>query len=76
MRFLQIQKLSGYRTFPRRFIHSKTSNIDAIRILGENMQVYDDFITEEQEESLLTEAEKSMKRLRYESSHWDDVSFG
>uniref|UniRef100_A0A1I7TGL0 2OG-FeII_Oxy_2 domain-containing protein n=1 Tax=Caenorhabditis tropicalis TaxID=1561998 RepID=A0A1I7TGL0_9PELO len=32
-----------------------------------------DFITEEEEKSLLVEVEPHMKRLRYEKSHWDDA---
>ncbi|CAB3405612.1 unnamed protein product [Caenorhabditis bovis] len=32
-----------------------------------------DFITPEEEESLLREVEPHMKRLRYEKSHWDDA---
>lgn len=38
------------------------------------MKVYPDFITEEEEISLMKEVDPYMRRLRYEFSHWDDVS--
>ncbi len=39
-----------------------------------DMLIYNDFISPEEEESLLNEVEPYMKRLRYEYDHWDDVS--
>lgn len=45
-------------------------------VLGSDMLVINDFITEEEEELLFQEVETHLKRLRYETSHWDDVSFG
>uniref|UniRef100_A0AC34RPG9 Alpha-ketoglutarate-dependent dioxygenase AlkB-like domain-containing protein n=2 Tax=Panagrolaimus sp. JU765 TaxID=591449 RepID=A0AC34RPG9_9BILA len=41
--------------------------------LTSNCTVKEDFITIQEEESLLKEIEPHMKRLRYEKSHWDDV---
>ncbi|CAD6196681.1 unnamed protein product [Caenorhabditis auriculariae] len=35
--------------------------------------VKQDFISEEEESTLLAEVEPHMKRLRYEKSHWDDA---
>lgn len=41
--------------------------------LSKTMRVFPDFITPREEESLFKEVEPYMKRLRYESAHWDDV---
>ena len=38
------------------------------------MIVKTDFLTENEEESLISEVNKYMKRLRYEFDHWDNVS--
>lgn len=40
----------------------------------QNVTVYDDFVTTGEESALLREIEPRFKRLRCESSHWDDVS--
>jgi len=40
----------------------------------ESLQVYEDFISEEEERSLFNEVEPYLKRLKYEQDHWDDVS--
>ncbi|XP_046822836.1 alpha-ketoglutarate-dependent dioxygenase alkB homolog 7, mitochondrial isoform X1 [Vespa crabro] len=40
------------------------------------MKVYPDFITEEEEVSLMKEIDPYMQRLRYEFSHWDDAIHG
>lgn len=42
--------------------------------LYRTMKVYPNFITEEEEISLMKEIDPYMQRLRYEFSHWDDVS--
>ena len=36
--------------------------------------LYENFITETEHLSLLKEAESYLRHLRYESSHWDEVS--
>lgn len=41
-----------------------------------DMIVIDNFITESEEERLLAEAEKSLKRMRYEYDHWDNAIHG
>lgn len=41
-----------------------------------DMLIIDDFISEAEEKSLLAEAEKSLKRMRYEYDHWDDAIHG
>ena len=35
--------------------------------------LYEDFITEKEEESLVHELEPILKKIRYESSHWDNA---
>lgn len=40
------------------------------------MRIFKNFISPEEEDSLFQEVEPYMKRLRYEYSHWDDVSIG
>ena len=43
-------------------------------IILQDMLIYNDFITKEEEESLFNEVEPYLKRMRYEYSHWDNVS--
>lgn len=38
------------------------------------MNIYNNFISPEEETSLINEVEPYLKRLRYEESHWDDVN--
>lgn len=38
-----------------------------------SMRIYPNFVTEEEESSLLSELEPQLKRLRYEYDHWDNV---
>lgn len=40
------------------------------------MTVLADFITEEEEQTLLQEIEPYLKRMRYEFDHWDDAIHG
>nr|XP_012144829.1 PREDICTED: DNA replication ATP-dependent helicase/nuclease DNA2-like isoform X3 [Megachile rotundata] len=41
--------------------------------LKNTMQIFPNFITIEEENSLMKEIESCVKRLRYEQSHWDDA---
>lgn len=41
-----------------------------------DMLLIENFVTEEEEERLCAEAEKSMKRMRYQYDHWDDAIHG
>lgn len=41
-----------------------------------DMIIVEDFISEAEEQSLIAEAEKSLKRMRYEYDHWDDAIHG
>ena len=45
-------------------------------IILQDMLIYNDFITEEEEKSLFNEVEPYLKRMRYEYNHWDNVSEG
>lgn len=42
--------------------------------LHATMKVFPNFISEDEENSILKEMEPYLKRLRYEFSHWDNVS--
>ncbi len=42
-------------------------------VMEESMSVVEDFITPEEEKSLINEVEPHLSRLRYEFDHWDDV---
>lgn len=49
------------------------SDNDTLAILSKDMIVINDFITEEEEQMIFSEVGPYLKRLKYESSHWDDV---
>lgn len=44
--------------------------------LHATMKVVPDFVTEQEEQSLITEIDPYMKRLQYEFAHWDDAIHG
>ncbi|XP_023247124.1 alpha-ketoglutarate-dependent dioxygenase alkB homolog 7, mitochondrial isoform X2 [Copidosoma floridanum] len=44
--------------------------------LHSNMTIYENFISDEEEKSLLDELEPYLKRMRYEYSHWDNMIHG
>lgn len=50
------------------------SDRNAFSDLIDSFIVYNDFITEDEERSLMNELNPYMRRLRYERDHWDDVS--
>ncbi|KAI6659084.1 alkB, alkylation repair-like protein 7 [Oopsacas minuta] len=41
-----------------------------------SLLIRDNFITTEEENAILKEVEKKLNRMKYESSHWDDVIHG
>ena len=43
---------------------------------AKSFQIFDDFITESEESSFISEMEPHLKRHIYEKDHWDDVSLG
>lgn len=49
-------------------------NDEALRVLGNSMRVFENFISEAEETSMVKEVTPNLKRLRYESAHWDNVS--
>lgn len=57
---------------------AKGLNIDVTKDwkveLHNTMKILPNFISEKEEEVLMREIEPYMKRLRYEYSHWDNVS--
>ncbi|XP_046426103.1 alpha-ketoglutarate-dependent dioxygenase alkB homolog 7, mitochondrial isoform X1 [Neodiprion fabricii] len=52
---------------------TKTLSSDWMSELSATMRIFPDFITPQEEESLFQEIEPYLKRLRYESSHWDNA---
>lgn len=50
------------------------SDPNTLSDLTDSFIVYNNFISEEEETSLMNELEPYMRRLRYEQDHWDDVS--
>lgn len=49
------------------------SNKHVADLMSKYMIIQEDFISEQEEQSLLSEIEPYMKKLRYEFDHWDDV---
>jgi hypothetical protein len=46
---------------------------EVFKLMDRYMIVKENFLSEQEEASLLEEIEPYMKRLRYEFDHWDDV---
>ena len=44
-------------------------------LMDGNLEVRENFISEEEESLLLREVEPYLKRQKYQYDHWDDVSF-
>lgn len=51
-----------------------TIHADLKHEIVSNMLVHENFINEQEENSLLEEIEPYLKRMRYEFEHWDNVS--
>lgn len=78
----KIHKFVGLRffSFPSS-AHTLTENAKffdspspvALEQVTSSMQIYPNFITENEEQTLLGEIEQVLKRIRYETSHWDDA---
>ncbi|XP_063220252.1 alpha-ketoglutarate-dependent dioxygenase alkB homolog 7, mitochondrial [Bacillus rossius redtenbacheri] len=51
-------------------------DINLQKVFCKDMQVIFDFLSEKDEKSLVEEAEKLLKRLRYEYDHWDNAIHG
>ena len=54
------------------YVHSR--NIDAKLELQKSMEIYPNFISKEEETTIMNEIGPYMRRLRYEFDHWDKVS--
>lgn len=52
----------------------EATDTETEQIIAQGMLIHDDFITAKEEDALFNEVEPYLKRLRYEYSHWDDVS--
>ncbi|XP_029650215.1 LOW QUALITY PROTEIN: alpha-ketoglutarate-dependent dioxygenase alkB homolog 7, mitochondrial-like [Octopus sinensis] len=52
------------------------SDPDTEKLLQDNVEIHEDFLSLEEHESLLAEIEPYLKRLRYEYDHWDDAIHG
>ncbi|XP_018571209.1 alpha-ketoglutarate-dependent dioxygenase alkB homolog 7, mitochondrial [Anoplophora glabripennis] len=53
-----------------------TDNTDLAKSLVNSMTVHNDFLSEDEEKSILDEIEPYLKRMRYEFDHWDDAIHG
>lgn len=61
----------------RTFVTYFDTNDEALENeIRSNMLVYDDFLSEKEEQTLMEEIEPYMKRLRYEFDHWDNAIHG
>ncbi|CAN7938727.1 unnamed protein product, partial [Ixodes hexagonus] len=56
--------------------HFEGSDPETLGNITRCVIVHNDFITPDEETTLLKEIETQLKRLRYESSHWDDAIHG
>ena len=71
-----------YTAFAKAFYSSETSTPyfyhpgfadDWKERFSESFLLYDDFVSEEEEQKLVKEVEPHLKRLVYEKDHWDEV---
>ncbi|XP_062874991.1 alpha-ketoglutarate-dependent dioxygenase alkB homolog 7, mitochondrial [Trichomycterus rosablanca] len=53
-----------------------SSSAAVLEAVHGHVEVQHDFITEEEEQALLTELEPALKKKRYEFDHWDDAIHG
>ena len=54
--------------------HVDASDLDTENTIRTGVIVVQNFLNEEEENTLFKEVEPHLKRLRYEANHWDDVS--
>lgn len=69
-------KLSILRRLEANFIHFHNDALwpkEMKDVLLQCCRVIPNFVTEQEEASLLDEINPHLKRMRYEKSHWDDV---
>lgn len=56
--------------------HIDASDPDTEHVIRSSVIVVQDFLNEEEEDTLFKEVEPHLKRLRYEVNHWDDAICG
>jgi hypothetical protein len=61
-------------TIPDYLYFHKNFDVSLKHVLVNDMTVIENFISPDEENSILKEIEPYLKRLRYEFDHWDDVS--
>jgi hypothetical protein len=78
----QLEQSSLLRYSSQKLFHNKTEEYLTNKLVDtndlnflKNIYVFEDFLTENEEISLLNEIEPYMKKLRYEFDHWDDVNY-
>jgi alkylated DNA repair protein alkB family protein 7 len=72
-----VRRLSIIQELPNQTLDCiDASDKDLYDILARDMTVKTEFISEEEENSLLNEVEKYISRLRYKFDHWDNAIHG
>jgi len=69
--FSSVPKLDNSK---KTLIYGTWFNTEIKRKLEDSLVVVNDFITEEEETSLMKEVGPYLEKLIYEKDHWDDVS--
>ncbi|KAK2712409.1 hypothetical protein QYM36_011181 [Artemia franciscana] len=69
--FSSVPKLDNSK---KTLIYGTWFNTEMKRKLEDSLVVVNDFITEEEETSLMKEVGPYLEKLIYEKDHWDDVS--
>uniref|UniRef100_A0A0K0FA85 2OG-FeII_Oxy_2 domain-containing protein n=1 Tax=Strongyloides venezuelensis TaxID=75913 RepID=A0A0K0FA85_STRVS len=84
MQYSPVQSITSFRRLcslvkPKRefiYFHEKdTWPVELIKNIEKNCFVSPDFITEKEEDELISEITPHMKRLKYERDHWDDAIY-
>lgn len=65
----------GRRPLSNTFANFEYSDLEKCRPILDSFYLIEDLISEEEEQNLLVQCEKLLKRRRYENSHFDYVSF-
>lgn len=66
-------KCQSYQASKRPFQFHPNFDPDWKAKFEESFEVFDHFVSEDEEKSLLNEVEPHLKRLVYEKDHWDNV---
>ncbi|CAF1381927.1 unnamed protein product [Adineta steineri] len=74
----QFIKQNSYRLYSNQsnIIYSSQKAADLLQKPSDTLQVYDDYLTDNEYDNFLKEIDGYMKRKRYEYSHWDDAIHG